>query len=224
MFKNEIILLEDDQALGEGLKYALEIANFSVNWFKSINELESSKKGIEKYCIAIFDIMLSDGNGIDLITNLRKNGLGIPIILLTAYSDEDYIVKGLEAGADDFLKKPIGHKELVARIRNHLRKTEQIKAEQKVEFLVEEKSLRVGNKIVPFNNRQLKILKYLFSNIGKIVKRDDLLKMMAEEAHIAERTLDSHVSQIRKKIREYGIKECKLNSVYGVGYRLEIYE
>ncbi|MBQ49688.1 MAG: hypothetical protein CMP10_20070 [Zetaproteobacteria bacterium] len=218
----DILLIEDDPVLGESLKTIMVNEELQVNWqqtAKSAREAMNQKKPD----LAIFDLDLPDGNGIDLVKEAREQGHRYPIIILTAFSGEHFVIQGLEAGANDYLRKPLGNQELVARIKVHLRGANIASSPQKNEIKLDhqQRSLCFRDDTCYFNTKQMALLKELYQQEGRIVKRAQLISSLDSAFDIDERTIDSHLSQIRKKLRDAGIKGIKIGSVYGVGYRLE---
>lgn len=175
--------------------------------------------------LIILDIMMSPVNGIEILKELRfKND--IPIILLTAKADEIDKLLGLELGADDYVTKPFSLRELTARIRVVLRRT--------VGKNQEEPSLKLGNILIDTNRMEVscagqpiiltkteyKILESLLSHPGRVFTRLQLLDALGETYIGYERTLDTHVSNLRKKLDKCPSSDVQILTVYGIGYKL----
>src|SRR5271167_3359407 len=105
---NSILLVEDDPALGRGLVVRLELEAYKVTWARSLHAAREEHEKA-KFDLFILDRGLPDGNGIDFCSEVRKNGSRVPILMLTAQTDEDSVVDGLSAGANDYIRKPFGH-------------------------------------------------------------------------------------------------------------------
>jgi DNA-binding response OmpR family regulator len=221
----QVLLIEDDPMLGTNLKLNLELEGFRVEWTQSLQSaLETNEKN--PFELALLDLGLPDGNGLDFCRHVRAQGSALPIIILTAQSDEDSVVDGLGAGADDYVKKPFSNKELVARIRSAIRapqvREEQIRVGNLV-VLPEQRRVLVKGADVPLNRREFDLLKILVNRPGVVVTREAVIQQLGESAEqIFDRTVDSHISHIRAKLRK--AKDCNviIKSEYGVGYRIVV--
>jgi DNA-binding response OmpR family regulator len=222
----KILLVEDDPMLGEGLNISLKLDSYEVVWKKTVTDgLEAFTS--EKFDLAILDINLPDGYGTDLCKTIRDVDQEIGIIFLTAKTDEETVVRGLELGANDFVKKPFSHKELMARIKVTLRPKFGISKEIKTGDLSINKEQRMAvykGTTVNLNRRQFDILCYFISHPNQIITRDQLLGHLNPDGEVFDRTVDSHVSQLRKTLKSHDINKFQIASIYGVGYRLEFLE
>ena len=212
-----ILLVEDNVNIAKGLIYSLEQKAYKVshteNVKKTIDILED--KDID---LIILDISLPDGNGFSLYEAEIKNK-NIPTIFLTARDEEDDIVKGLELGADDYMTKPFSTKELIARINKILMrgKKQKIKV-QNIEFDMDKmEAYRDKNKI-ELSNIELKILHLLFSNLNKVVTRDDIIDKIWDWTgnDVNSNTVTVYMKRIREKIEADIIITIK-----GIGYRID---
>jgi two-component system OmpR family response regulator len=133
-------------------------------------------------------------------------------------------VEGLQSGANDYVRKPFGNKELLARVKTVLRDpvpgTPQIRYGDLV-VLSEKRKIVYGEKEVDLNRREFDILSYFIDHAESVVTRDALLQMLDKDREIYDRTIDSHVSHVRSRLKQAGITSVQISSVYGVGYRLE---
>ena len=107
---SEILLVEDDPVLGRGLVVNLEAEGYKVHWFKDLKTANDARSSITP-ALMILDLNLPDGNGLSLLKTIRTEGLKTPVIILTAQTDEDSVVEGLQSGANDYVRKPFGNKE-----------------------------------------------------------------------------------------------------------------
>ena len=221
----QVLLVEDDPMLGTNLKLNLELEGFQVEWAQSLQTaIETNEK--RPFQLALLDLGLPDGNGLDFCRRVREQGSRLPIIILTAQSDEDSVVDGLGAGADDYVKKPFSNKELVARIRSALR-TPQVREEQirvgNMLVLLEQRRVLVEGEEVPLNRREFDLLKILLNRPGVVVTREAVIQQLGESAEqIFDRTVDSHISHIRAKLRKAKNCNVRIKSEYGVGYRVAV--
>jgi DNA-binding response OmpR family regulator len=220
---SEILLLEDDKTLGESLKFALESRAFKIEWAKDI----ASAKQIytkTKPKLLILDWNLPDGTGYDWARLLRENHQDVPIIFLTARIDEDSAVKALSVGANDFVRKPFGTEELLLRIKKCLKESVQPNDDIRLGDLRLKRNSRDvtwKEKSIKLNRKEFDILELLMRKGENIVTREDVLAVIDTEGEIVDRTVDSHISHIRKKLKDAGAKGIAINTEFGVGYRLE---
>jgi len=158
---------------------------------------------------------------------LRKKDINIPILMLTAKNEEIDRVVGLEIGADDYITKPFSVRELLARVKAHLRRTTREKKYFKdtyscgdVEIDFQHYKIRRKGKETDATSLEIKILKYLIEHRGQVVSRDDLLnEVWGYNNYPTTRTVDNHILKLRKKIEEDPIHPRYIHSVYGGGYR-----
>lgn len=214
----KILLVEDNETLAKGLVYSLEQNKYNVihtlNIKDTINYLID-----EKPDLIILDISLPDGNGFDLY-NREISKRKIATIFLTAKDDEDDIVKGLELGADDYITKPFSTRELIARINRIILKEKQnliIKIKD-IEFDIDKMVVLKNSKEVSLTSLELKILNLLFTNLNKVVKREDIIEKVWEWTgnDINDNTVTVYLKRIREKLDSDIIKTIK-----GIGYRVD---
>lgn len=221
-----VLLVEDDPILGRSIKNTLELESFKVLWCKSVAETMELIHKEEFHCV-LLDIGLPDGNGISLCKKIRAEFSKIPIIFVTAQTDEDSLLKAFEAGGNDFLRKPFSQRELLARMKAHTRdvsgsKSNTVYRDLKIDL--EKREVRFNGTQIDFNNTEIQILYCLSMNAEKIITRDRLMEFLGKGNEIFDRTIDSHISHIRKQLKSHNIVQVQIKSVYGVGYKLEINE
>jgi two-component system phosphate regulon response regulator PhoB len=212
-----ILLVEDNPTIAKGLEYAFMKNGSSIFSAGSIKEAEAYLSA-HKPVLAILDISLPDGNGIDLYTELIKK-LNIPTIFLTARDKEDDIVKGLEIGADDYITKPFSTRELIARVNRILSKDKKHQISVKdITFDFDKMEVYQGTAVVPLTSLELKILSVLFANINKVVSRNTLMESIWQWTgnDVNENTVTVYLKRIREKIGEDIIITVK-----GIGYRID---
>lgn len=218
----EVFLLEDDIILGEAIKMQLEGNSYKVNWIKTIEE---AKKELLKNepSIYLLDINLPDGSGIEFCRYLRKKNILQPVIFITAIDDEDSVVFGLSHGGSDYIRKPFGYKELMARIRAQiglLKLKDEYLIFENIKLNLNTQTLLQNKNELFLNRREFFLIKVLFSNPDIVLSREKLIEYSMGNEDIIDRTIDSHISHIRKKINRAGITGIKISSVYGAGYIL----
>jgi len=224
--KNRILIIEDEEDLVEGLKLNLADEGYELDW--AFDGTEGLRKALEQAPdLIILDIMLPEMDGLELCRHLRQKGVGIPIIMLTAKGKEIDKVVGLEIGADDYVTKPFSVRELLARIKAHLRRANReekdvpkIYSFDDVEIDFAHLKVRRKGKEWDLTALEMEILKYLIAQRGKVVSRNNLLdKIWGYESYPTTRTIDNHILKLRKKIEDDPAHPGYIISVYGVGYR-----
>lgn len=214
-----VLLIEDNESIVSGLKYSLEQEKYKVfsctNVADTIKFLEENKQ----VDIAIIDISLPDGNGFDLYQNYIKEK-NIPSIFLTARDSEDDVVKGLELGVEDYMTKPFSTKELLARIKRNImkHKNEAIVRVEGISFDFDKMEVSKDGKVIPLTRLELMILQLLFTNLGKVVRRDYIIEKIWEWTRndVNDNTVTVYMKRIREKI---GVDI--IITIKGIGYRID---
>ena len=224
--KKKILIIEDEEDLVKGLKLNLSDEGYEVD--SALNGLEGLQKAMQETPdLIILDIMMPRMDGLEVCRHLRQKNIDIPVIMLTAKSEEIDKVVGLEIGADDYITKPFSIRELLARIKAHLRRAERDeKAAPKVysfddvEIDFARFKVRRKGKELSLTSIEMEILKYLITHRGEVVARNDFLdKIWGYENYPTTRTIDNHILKLRKKIEENPAHPKYILSVYGGGYR-----
>ena len=224
-----VLLLEDDPAIAQTVCFVLEREGFRV---RSCGWLHEARACIAEAApdLAILDVGLPDGNGLDLCRELRHGPLvRLPVLMLSARSDESDKVLGLELGADDYLAKPFSPRELVARVRALLRRAAQTSAPPAAQaalagFRVEAERSRVRfhGELLPLTRRELGLLLRLLDAPHRIHSRDSLLDAVwGSDADSNDRTVDTHVKTLRAKLRQVRPELDPIRTHRGMGYSLE---
>mgnify|MGYP001077220252 CR=1 FL=1 len=213
-----ILLVEDNEVLAKGLIYSLEQKKYKVIYTTTIKEaLQEIKNNIIDF--AILDVSLPDGNGFDLYEKSIKQK-DIPTIFLTARDDESDIVKGLELGAEDYITKPFGVKELLTRINKIiLRKRKNTIIQVKdIYFDMDKMTVKRKDKEITLTSLELKILHLLLQNINKVVTRNDIIEKIWEWTgnDVNDNTVTVYLKRIREKLQTDIIITIK-----GIGYRID---
>lgn len=229
----KVLIAEDDQYIREGLSELLEQEGYETLL------AEHGQQALELYrsqdCeLVLLDIMMPEIDGFTVCKAIRKEDENIPVIFITAKSEEIDQVVGLELGADDYIIKPFGTREVIARIRAVTRRCLQQQREfskpEHTESLVmndlmvypDELKAKRGELIFELSLRDSKILLLLFQNKGKIVDRDTLFnECWGREYLPSSRTLDQHISKLRKLIELDHKNPIIIKTVHGVGYRFD---
>ena len=220
-----ILIVEDDVHLAAGLRYNLEKAGYFVSHAASGPEgLRWARETPPD--LIVLDLMLPGLHGFDLLSTLREEGVRTPVIILSAKDAEVFKIRGFDTGADDYLSKPFGMGELLARIRARLRGDDE---EEETAFAVGGGTVRLETMVferdggtVHLTPTEVDVLRLLYGKVGKPVRREDLLKEVWGVASASTRTLDTHITRLRKKIERDPGRPAHIVTVHGVGYRLVI--
>lgn len=227
-----ILLVEDEPSLIFTLRDTLENEGYHV----IVSEDGEQAVGLaqeHKPDIMILDIMLPGKNGYEICQEIRSLKFTFPIIMLTAKDQELDKVKGLDIGADDYITKPFGVKELLARIQARLRRAGTYSSSNNIEVLqlgttkidlLESKAIFADGKTNELTAREIELIRYLLQAGGEPVSRDELLeKVWRYEYSTNTRTVDVHISKLRAKIESQPDEPRHLITLHGVGYLLKTY-
>ncbi len=223
-----IAFLEDDTAQADVLKDWLSAAGFSCMHYP---DARSFLKEVhrESYDLFILDWELPDHSGIEVLGRIRSQGdWNTPVLFVTQRDSEDDVVHALENGADDYMIKPVSEKLLLARINALLRRNKKNDSESDVlEFgpyriHTQECSVTVDGEPVDLTEKEYQLALMLFSNVGRLLSRDHLLETIwGVGPGLATRTVDTHISRLRRKLSLTPEHGWRLKAVYHHGYRLE---
>lgn len=213
-----ILLVEDDFYLRDGLCELLGKEGYEVSSGKDLCEARKLLPS-KIWDLLILDMMLPDGSGLELCTQVRKSGNDVPILFLTALDEEYQIVRGLDAGADDYVTKPFKMLEFLSRVRALLRRrTSTVLRNLDTEIDIAAGHAKIGDVEVDLTPTEFQLLRVLFSNKGTTVTRSQLLQRIwdCDGDYIDDNTLSVHMSRLREKIGPNHIV-----TVRGIGYRWE---
>ncbi len=229
--KNKILVVEDEPSLIFTLRDTLENEGFNV--FVS-EDGDSAVDMVKEHQpdLMILDIMLPGKSGYDICQEVRELKYTFPIIMLTAKDQEPDKVKGLTLGADDYLTKPFGVKELLARIEARLRRAGTYSSSGQVNILQlgeikidlnESEVHHPDGNVLELTAREVELIRYLLSNANNPISRDELLeKVWRYDYSTNTRTVDVHISKLRAKIELYPNDPRFLITLHGVGYMLKM--
>jgi DNA-binding response OmpR family regulator len=229
-----VLIAEDDPHIREGLVEILEAEGYRVTTAadgRAALQHWHTRQGATRPDFVLLDIMMPLMNGYDVCREIRRQDAEIPIIFISAKSEEIDRVLGLELGADDFIQKPFGVKEVIARIRAVTRRCMRQPARQAeegpfkmldLEVFPGELRARRGEETIDLSLRDVRILKTLFERPGQVVDRETFFRECWGYDHLPNsRTLDQHVSKLRKRIEHDPQEPTIIRTVHGVGYRFE---
>ncbi len=230
-----ILVIEDEPSIADNIVYALSTEGFIAHWRASGGE---GKVLIETGDIdlVILDVNLPDCSGFELAKEIRQD-YTVPIIFVTARSSEIDRVVGLEIGGDDYIVKPFSPRELTARVRAVLRRTiasnvasppQNDAAEngrQALPFLIDEARYVISFRDIPLelSRYEYRLLRLLIQQPGRVYSRDQLMQQVWDEPDMSlERTVDTHIKTIRKKLRTIAPEESWITTLRGIGYSLKM--
>ncbi len=225
--KKRILIVEDEPDIVRGLTDALEFESLEVTATHEGREGVRIMRERGADCI-ILDLMLPDINGYQVCEEIRSFNSVVPIIILTARGQETDKVRGLEAGADDYVTKPFSVAELLARIKAIFRRLHKSGASAREEIQIGESVVNVkkhtitrARKTQPLTFYEVELLKLLYERAEQPVARDEILdKIWGLEAYPSNRTVDNFIVKLRKKVEEDHKNPKHILTVYGMGYKL----
>lgn len=227
----KILIVEDEPSLVFTLKDTLEAENYNVTVVEDGADAVETVQQFEPD-LMILDLMLPNVSGYEICKEIRDLKYTFPIIMLTAKDQETDKVKGLNLGADDYITKPFGVKELLARIRARLRRANAYSKSGPAELLKlgdikidlnDGKVLKPNQQEEELSTREVEIIEFFLSNANRPISRDDLLeKVWRYEYSTNTRTVDVHISKLRAKIEKNPDDPKFLVTLHGVGYMLRL--
>ena len=225
----KILIIEDEATILKALKDNLKDEGYQIS------TSQDGKKGLEKAIaedvdLVLLDVMLPGMNGFDVCKSIKLKKIALPVIMLTAKSKEEDKILGLELGADDYITKPFGINEVLARIKAVLRRVEIHKKAKgtkldsyefgdiKLDF-VKLEACR-GKKKIKFSKREFDVLSYMIKRKGEVVSRNDLLDVVwGYDVFPTTRTVDNFIARIRKQVESKPAKPKHILSIRSVGYK-----
>ena len=219
-----IAVIEDEELIRKSLVMNLELEGFKV-LTAADGEEGVTLVNQQKPDLIIMDVMMPRKDGLQACRELRMAGISTPLILLTARSTEVDKVLGLDLGADDYLAKPFGMLELIARVKALLRRIQRVTSIDEIKFsdvVVDFKAYRAlkNREPIELSAREYRLLRYLVSKQGSVVTRDELLdEVWGYNSYPTTRTVDNHIARLRQKIESNIDEPQHILTVHGVGYK-----
>lgn len=240
--KPVIVTVEDDKTISELVEFNLVNEGYVVKNFRNGREMLNSRSSFQDVSLFILDIMLPDMDGFEICSKLRKipEFDCVPIIMLTAMGSEKDKVKALDSGADDYITKPFGVREFMARVNANVRRYIKAKGTRPedipgtvnpekntkliniagIELDDEKHRVYKNGEEIDMTNREYELLKFMMKNKGVAYTRDDLLSFVWGYEYAGEtRTVDVHIRQLRRKLEKDDSNPCIIETVRGRGYR-----
>jgi len=218
-----ILVVEDEEKLSRAMCEFLEHMQYKTHVFNDGDKVTDWVKENQPNLI-LLDLMLPSKDGITVCREIREFS-NIPIIMLTARTDEIDRLLGLELGADDYICKPYSLREVEARIRAVLRRVSPQKTPSDPELQINRSNYHVDykGKSIELTAVEFKLLEALYENSGHIFSRSQLMDRAYDDARIvSDRTVDSHIKKLRKKLTSLSDEVQFIHSIYGVGYKFDI--
>ncbi len=223
---NSVLIVEDDDGLGDGLVRALTGEGYLVHRCRTATEVLDQP--ISKFDVILLDLGLPDMDGLDLCRLVRSTNPTIPIVMLTARGSETDIVVGLDAGADDYLVKPFRLAELFARLRANTR--HRVSHNDLTTLVVgglvidtAARRVHLDGVEIEMRVKEFDLLLFLARNAGNAVTRTEAMESVWDEHwYGSTKTLDVHIASLRNRLGESGPENSRITTLRGVGYRLEL--
>lgn len=226
----KILVVDDDPHIREVVSFSLKNADFTIC------EAANGRQALDTFCsekpdLIVLDIMMPELDGIEVCREIRKTSL-IPIIFLTAKSDEIDMIIGLELGGDDYIAKPFSPRQLVTRVRTVLRRCQQVQlatTDKNKSTEIKHGALTLDaesfkaywlDKEIVLTVTEFNLLHVLAEKPEKVFSREDLMQKAYDNVVVSDRTIDSHIRRVRAKIATAGGEIIK--TVHGLGYKLGI--
>lgn len=216
-----LLIVEDEKKLAEIERDYLVAAGFNVEMLHDGSEV-ASRLAVFQPELIVLDLMLPGKDGLTICREVRQN-TNIPIIMTTAKVEEVDRLIGLELGADDYLCKPFSPRELVARVRAVLRRAQpQLLQPTELTIVAQTNKVKYNDRKIELTSVEFKLLEELMNRPGVILSRDHLMNHIYPDGRIvSDRTIDSHIKKLRKKLDTFNAEHEFIRSVYGAGYKYE---
>ena len=220
-----ILIIEDEYSLADAVAETLKSENFNV-CIKTNGEDGEDEALTENYDLILLDVMLPKKNGFEILNYLRQEKIKTPIIMLTAKSEIDDKLKGLEHGADDYVTKPFSTRELMARIKAVLKRTNNIEDTECLEYGdltldLKNAKLKCKDNEIQISGKELELLEQLLLNKNQISSKENLVeRIWGYESDAEYNSVEVYITFIRRKLKLIGSK-VNIKAVRGIGYKLE---
>ena len=215
-----LLLVEDDELLGDGLKAGLALSGYTVEWLKDGRSADAALTN-ESFDLVVLDIGLPEQSGLEVLKRLRKRKNDVPVLILTARDTIEDRITGLDSGADDYLVKPFDLDELCARLRaihrRHSGHSSPVIVHGDLTLDPAAHSVKLGDKILKISAHEFTLLHYLLSNAGRLIPRSRLEEILyGWNSAVESNSLEVFIHNLRKKIGKDFIR-----TIRGIGYMIE---
>lgn len=220
-----LLIIEDDIELSEAVAVSLTAEGYEVDLCHSGADADFYYKK-QIYDAVLLDRLLPGKDGLEILNEMRREGIQVPVIMITALGDVDSRIGGLDAGADDYLTKPFSVSELQARLRALFRRPR--KMENARELSVGNTTLRMGalqlescQGMVTLSKKEAAFLEFFFCNPGQILEREQILnRVWGTEKFVEDGNVDTYIHFVRRRLSAIG-SDLAIKNIHGIGYRLE---
>lgn len=226
MREEKVMIVDDEKDIVDFVRAYLEKEGYpTIEAYDGESALRLWRE--QRPDLIVLDVLMPNLDGLEICREVRKESR-VPIIILSARSEEEDRLCGLDLGADDYMVKPFSPRELVARIRSVLRRRKIVAEEEKViaegPLTIDREShqVRIGDEEIPLTAMELKVLAVMASSPGRVFSREEILEHALGEDHDGyDRNIDTHIKNIRRKIRKKADEWNFIETVYGIGYRFK---
>jgi len=219
----KLLFVEDDQDLLKSMLFYFNEIGYNCEKAKTVTEAVE-KVGVYDYDCIILDLVLPDGSGLDLLEEIKQQKIDVGIIILSANSNLDDKLKGLDRGADDYLTKPFHLSELNSRIKSIIRRKKQggsaVITFNELEINTDAQEVHVNNELIHLTKKEFDLLLYLIFNKNKVVAKSSISEHLWGDFMDQSDSFDSvysHVKNLKRKLKEGGGQDY-IKSLYGIGY------
>ena len=223
-----ILLVEDEKEIADTLNYALASENFEPIWVATAEQALSTLES-NNVALAVLDVGLPDATGFELLKSIRQSGSEIPVIFLTARSEEIDRIIGLELGADDYVCKPFSPREVVTRVKVILKRVEKspnakpISNENTFQHKAEHRSIYFNDQALDLTRAEYELMVTFLSQPGRVFSRRQLIESVWSSNHPSDdRAVDTHIKTLRAKLKPYNPHKDFITTHRGFGYSLEL--
>ncbi len=216
-----ILVVDDEKAICDVLKLNLTFEGYEVDVAYSAED--ALKRDLSRYSLFLLDVMMGEMSGFELATHIRASETvgNVPIIFCTAKSADDDLVKGFNTGADDYIRKPFSMKELMARVKNALKRTQltsRIVEYQGLKLDKDSRLFSIDGEKVDLTKKEFELMKLFLTNMDRIFTREEILdNIWGKNIYVVDRTIDVNINRLRKKLGVYG-KNIETKLGYGYGF------
>lgn len=225
---SHVLVVDDEAAIRDMVRMALELEGFQVSDASNAHQAANLLKD-QSIDLVLLDWMMPGVSGIDFAAKIKRDiDPSIGIIMVTAKDTEDDLIRGLDVGADDYVKKPFSTKELTSRIRAVLRRLADSDSEQNIASLgkitvdLQQHRIIIDGERVDFSPTEFKLLHFLLTHPDRVFARDQLLdNVWGNQVYVEDRTVDVHIRRVRKILEKFNCDDY-INTVRGVGYRFSL--